>query len=223
MRGTTAPVPFDCGNSDESWAQVYLYAIDHMNGGAVGIGSDFNGLAGEPAPRFGPDACDGDRSDPYNPARRHLVSVHAVRRRSRRSDSSTSARAPSTTTTTGSRTSASIRTSSPTCDQIGLSNQDLNPLFHSAEAYVRMWERSEDVTPPDVSCSTPTAGWSAANIVVSCTASDYPSDLMNGRRRLVHARDERCGGIGDDAAATVVAVCLRQAEQLRDRSGRSPV
>ena len=24
--------------------------------------------------------------------------------------------------------------------QIGLSNQDLNPLFHSAEAYVRMWE-----------------------------------------------------------------------------------
>ena len=74
MRGSTAPVPFDCGNSDESWAQVYLYATDHMNGGAVGIGSDFNGLAGEPAPRFGPDACDGDRSDPYNPARRHLVS-----------------------------------------------------------------------------------------------------------------------------------------------------
>ena len=68
MRGATAPVPFDCGNSDESWAQVYLYATDHMNGGAVGIGSDFNGLAGEPAPRFGPDACDGDRSDPYNPA-----------------------------------------------------------------------------------------------------------------------------------------------------------
>ena len=41
-----------------------------------------------------------------------------------------------------------------------------------------MWERAEDVTPPDVTCSTPPAGWSAANIVVSCTASDYPSDLM---------------------------------------------
>ena len=46
LRDGTAPVPFDCGNSDQSWAQVYLYAIDHMNGGAVGIGSDFNGLAG---------------------------------------------------------------------------------------------------------------------------------------------------------------------------------
>ena len=89
-----------------------------MNGGAVGIGSDFNGLAGEPAPRFGPDACDGDRSNPYNPAAgisypltpfgggAPLGQMHIGTARS-------------TTTTTGSPTSACIPTSSPTCDRSG--------------------------------------------------------------------------------------------------------
>src|SRR4029079_12057053 len=52
-------------------AQVYLYAAEKMRGGAVGIGSDFNGLAGEPAPRVGEaasplsgEASSGDRPAP---------------------------------------------------------------------------------------------------------------------------------------------------------------
>jgi len=177
VRGSNVPVQFDCGNSDQAWAQVYLYAIDHMNGGAVGIGSDFNGLAGEPAPRFGAEACDGDRSDPYSPAAGIGYPITPF-----------GGGAPIGQMHIGERTFdyntdglaniglypdfiADLRAN-------GMSNQDLNPLFRSAEAYVRMWESASDVTPPEVSCSTPTSGWSATNIAVSCTASDYPSDLM---------------------------------------------
>ena len=201
MRGATAPVPFDCGNSDESWAQVYLYATDHMNGGAVGIGSDFNGLAGEPAPRFGPDACDGDRSDPYNPAPGISYPLTPF-----------GGGAPLGQLHIGTRTFdynndglANIGLYPDfiaDLHQIGLSNQDLNPLFHSAEAYVRMWERSEDVTPPEVTCSTPTAGWSAADIVVSCTASDYPSDLMTAGDASFTLATSVAAGTETSAAST---------------------
>ena len=148
-----------------------------MNGGAVGIGSDFNGLAGEPAPRFGPDACDGDMSNPYNPAAGISYPLTPF-----------GGGAPLGQMHIGTRTFdynndglANIGLYPDfiaDLHQIGLSDQDLNPLFRSAEAYVRMWESASDVTPPEVSCSTPPAGWSATDIVVSCTASDYPSDLM---------------------------------------------
>jgi microsomal dipeptidase-like Zn-dependent dipeptidase len=56
-----ADIPHDCGKSSKSWAQAYLYAVAQTGGAGVGFGSDFNGFAGEPAPRFGPDACDGDQ------------------------------------------------------------------------------------------------------------------------------------------------------------------
>lgn len=63
-----SPVPHDCGNSSRSWAQAYLYTVQRMGGGAVAMGSDFNGIVKQPAPRFGPDACDGDQDGPQDPA-----------------------------------------------------------------------------------------------------------------------------------------------------------
>ena len=53
----------DCSQSSKTWAQAYLAAVDAMGGpaaAAVGLGSDFNGLAGEPGPRFGNEKCHGD-------------------------------------------------------------------------------------------------------------------------------------------------------------------
>ena len=55
----------DCSNSSKTWAQAYLAAVDALGGpatAAVGLGSDFNGLAGEPGPRFGNQKCHGDAS-----------------------------------------------------------------------------------------------------------------------------------------------------------------
>jgi len=43
----------DCAGSSKTWAQAYLYAVDKMGGRGVALGSDVNGLAGQPGPRFG--------------------------------------------------------------------------------------------------------------------------------------------------------------------------
>ena len=61
----STPVPFTCGDSSQAWAQAYLYAVEKMRGRAVAIGSDFNGLAGMPAPRAGGEACKGDKPSDY--------------------------------------------------------------------------------------------------------------------------------------------------------------
>jgi microsomal dipeptidase-like Zn-dependent dipeptidase len=179
-RGTTAPIPFDCGNSDQSWAQVYLYAVDHMNGGAVGIGSDFNGLAGEPAPRFNGhghnDACQGDFPGGYSPAGgvSYPITPFGL------SGSLGKLTAGSRTFDYNDDGLANIGLYPDFIQDLrsqGLSNADLNPLFNSAEAYIEMWEKSEDETAPDVSCDTPDTDWHAANVSLNCTASDYPSGL----------------------------------------------
>jgi microsomal dipeptidase-like Zn-dependent dipeptidase len=45
-------VPNDCAGSAKSWAQAYLYAVHLMGGRGVALGTDFNGLAMKPRPRF---------------------------------------------------------------------------------------------------------------------------------------------------------------------------
>jgi microsomal dipeptidase-like Zn-dependent dipeptidase len=62
-------VPRPSAGSSTAWAQGYLYAVKHMGGRGVGIGSDINGAAGLPGPRFGSYAAYGIHTDPQ---RRHL-------------------------------------------------------------------------------------------------------------------------------------------------------
>jgi microsomal dipeptidase-like Zn-dependent dipeptidase len=51
----------DAAGSSRSFAQAYLYAVQHMGGRGVAIGTDSNGWAGYPGPRFGPNAASGLR------------------------------------------------------------------------------------------------------------------------------------------------------------------
>ena len=81
VRGSNVPVQFDCGNSDQAWAQVYLYAIDHMNGGAVGIGSDFNGSAVAPRAALRPAGVRRRPERPVQPRGGDRVPDPPVRRR----------------------------------------------------------------------------------------------------------------------------------------------
>ncbi len=48
-----------CAGSSTSWAQAYLYAMTKMGGRGVGIGTDINGAAALPGPRFGAYAAYG--------------------------------------------------------------------------------------------------------------------------------------------------------------------
>src|SRR5262249_26665277 len=51
-RGQGATViEHQCGNTAETWARAYLYAIEKMEHAPVAFGSDFNGFNGLPGPR----------------------------------------------------------------------------------------------------------------------------------------------------------------------------
>jgi microsomal dipeptidase-like Zn-dependent dipeptidase len=64
-------VPEPCAGSSTSWAQAFLYAAHKSGGKGVAIGSDINGAAALPGPRFGMLAAYGARDDKRrNAARR---------------------------------------------------------------------------------------------------------------------------------------------------------
>lgn len=133
----------DCGNSVKSFAQAYLYAVQNAGGAGVGIGSDMNGLAGLPAPRFGPYRCGGDGTTQDGPVL-YPIARHVDL-----------ARPPMEMSQAGDRVFdinvdgyahvgmfpdfvAELRA-------VGLTDDDLRPLFRSAEAYISMWECTEDL------------------------------------------------------------------------------
>ncbi len=52
-----------CAGSSSDWAEAYLYAVNKTGGKGVAIGSDINGAACLPGPRFGTMAAFGARHD----------------------------------------------------------------------------------------------------------------------------------------------------------------
>jgi microsomal dipeptidase-like Zn-dependent dipeptidase len=59
----TDKIPEPCAGSSTSWGQAYLYAVEKMGGRGVALGSDINGAAGLPGPRFGAFAAYGVNED----------------------------------------------------------------------------------------------------------------------------------------------------------------
>jgi microsomal dipeptidase-like Zn-dependent dipeptidase len=145
-------VTHDCGNSAKSFAQGYLYAIDAMKQAnrepAVGFGSDLNGLAGMPAPRFGPYACEGDVGAPQSGQVAYPIRVfpgvgdyalEASKAGHRRFDINVD----------GYAHAGMFPDFVAELRAIGLTQQDLTPLFSSAEAYIALWEKVEGTKRPD--------------------------------------------------------------------------
>src|SRR5512136_114500 len=56
-------VPRSCAGSSTAWASSYLYAVEKMGGRGVAMGSDVNGAAAMPGPRFGTSAAYGTHGD----------------------------------------------------------------------------------------------------------------------------------------------------------------
>jgi hypothetical protein len=63
-------IPAPCAGSSTAWAQAYLYAAAKMAGRGVAIGTDVNGAAGLPGPRFGTFAAFGASTDARRKAER---------------------------------------------------------------------------------------------------------------------------------------------------------
>ncbi|HTP02192.1 MAG TPA: membrane dipeptidase [Anaerolineales bacterium] len=63
MPDLAGKLPNPCAGSSTSWAQAYLYAAAKMGGRGVALGTDINGAAALPGPRFGSFAAFGASQD----------------------------------------------------------------------------------------------------------------------------------------------------------------
>ena len=142
---TPGAVAHTCGNTSETVAQAYMYAKLRMPAQPVGIGTDFNGFASEPGPRFGPDACPGGLA-PGTSAKPRLTYPIKVR------SSTGSVELPKATV--GTRTydfnEDGLAHIGLLPDMIadflaiGMQPSDLDPLLDSAAGYARLWDRARD-------------------------------------------------------------------------------
>jgi microsomal dipeptidase-like Zn-dependent dipeptidase len=132
-----------CGNSSETVAQAFLYAVDKTGGGPVAFGSDFNGYAGWPGPRTGPEACPGGKTPNY--VAKPLLDYN-------RPIVATGVQIPMSRSVIGQKTfdlnTDGLAHVGMLPDMIadfqamGMGPSELDSMFESAEGYIRVWERA---------------------------------------------------------------------------------
>ena len=142
-RGTGQPVvEHQCGNTSQSWAQAYLYLTQQLSGMPVGFGTDFNGLAGLPSPRFGGEACHGGSSAQQVARTRYPLSI-AVENSPTKLERSVVGSKVFDINEDGLAHVGLLPDFIADLHRQGLRSQDLDPLMNSAEGYIQVWERAE--------------------------------------------------------------------------------
>ncbi|MDQ3209231.1 MAG: membrane dipeptidase, partial [Gemmatimonadota bacterium] len=135
-RGAVAVVANDCDGTSKTFAQSYLYAVEMMGGSgtaAVGLATD-QFMTEMPRPRFGNKHCPGQANPVTYPITAHMpgVTLGASRTTNREWDYNTE----------GLVHFGLLPDFIQDLKNDGLTDQDLAPLFRSAEGYIRMWERA---------------------------------------------------------------------------------
>ena len=181
----------DCGRTSKIFAQTYfagLTAFGGPNSAALALGSDFNGLTAAPGPRFGGRACPGDGgAAPQTGGVVYPFPIFAPPG----VNAGTLGRAPSPVrfgkpnilssaqfqpwdyNTDGVAHVGLLPDFIQDLRTIGMTDAQLQPLFRSAEAYIQMWERAEqiNINPPSASVSQAPAananGWNNGDVTVS--------------------------------------------------------
>ncbi len=140
-RGEGVPVvEHQCGGTSQTFAQGYLYAVEKMKGGAVGIGTDFNAGPDLPGPRFGSDNCRGGGPTVPQTARVHYPFPVSVKGSPTQLDRSVVGNKHFDINLDGLAHVGMLPDFIEDLKQQGLRPEDLEPLFRSAEAYVKIWE-----------------------------------------------------------------------------------
>jgi microsomal dipeptidase-like Zn-dependent dipeptidase len=140
-----APKPFilhGCGRSSETFAQAYFYAIDNsLTRTPIALGTDFGGPLLQPGPRFGPIACLGGGSPTVTAklnypflARGSGITMGQMQLGARNIDFNNE----------GLVTVGQLPDFIADLESIGVTTDELEPLFYSADAYITMWERAEE-------------------------------------------------------------------------------
>ena len=146
--------PGTCSYSTDEWARAYQYGVQAMGGGPVAMGSDFNGIAGHVGPRFGNGACAGD------PAQRALQE-HANNRLAYpftipgfgTFDRQVSGEKTYDFNVDGLAHIGLLPDMVADLRNIGVPDQQLQPLFGSAQGYINMWSAVVRLPAPNVSLS----------------------------------------------------------------------
>jgi microsomal dipeptidase-like Zn-dependent dipeptidase len=175
-------IPNDCGRSSKAFAQHYLTALGQVQGEPVAFGSDLNGLEMMTAPRFGADACARDLDGPQPVATmisypftgyRTGVSFPQMQFGNRTFDFNND----------GFAQVGMYPDLVEDLQKIGLTGTDLDPLFRSADAFVRLWEKAESKTIAPLLAIPPTL---AIDVI-----PEAPSGTM--QRLVVQAKDKETG------------------------------
>lgn len=173
-RGTIAN---NCAMSSRSFAYALHYAVQKMGGAGVGTATDFTFIP-QVLPRFGPDGCSGFnfRSDGKRDLKRHPerylkdsqydAVVYAAPRAGARTHASVppgrlGSNLALTPYVMGQRAYdfnvdglahfGLVPDLLQDIKNMGVGAEDLEPVFGSAEAYLRMWEKAERLSRPPTS------------------------------------------------------------------------
>ena len=133
-----------CDGSSSVWKASYDYFLGFLRDSGefegVALGSDFNGLVHSPSPRFGRKACDGNK-------KQALMQENRVKYPFKSFDGTKvfhklkSSRKQFDINTDGLANIGLLPDFIEDLRQVGLSDEDIEPLFKGAEAYIRTWER----------------------------------------------------------------------------------
>ena len=159
----------NCAYSTTEWAQAYMYGADTM-GGPVAMGSDFNGIAGHVGPRFGSGSCGGNGAErtAQEAANNRLVYPFTLPGFGT-FDRQVSGQRSFDFNNDGLAHIGLLPDMVADLKNVGLNDQQLQPLFGSAQAYVEMWTKVQPVAPVITSANTVTftVGTSGSFLVTS--------------------------------------------------------
>lgn len=130
-------IPHTSGNTSNTLVQAYLYAVAKMHGGPVGLGTDFNGFAGLPGPRFGPEASPGGHRGPEPNDR--IASPFRAAATGTELDLSVAGNKTFDFNDDGLAHVGLLPDLIADFEQMGLTEHDLDPLLNSAEGYATVW------------------------------------------------------------------------------------
>jgi hypothetical protein len=138
-----------CGNSSETVAQAYLYATTRAPGLPIGLSTDMNAMFYMPGPRFGADACPGGAASGRNEAGETRLGYPFVAKGSGQMLAMSVAveNDPRVTkrfdfNTDGVAHIGMVPDLIEDLSVLGIPAPALEPLFSSAEGYIRAWERA---------------------------------------------------------------------------------
>jgi microsomal dipeptidase-like Zn-dependent dipeptidase len=132
-----ADIPHVCGNTSNSFVQAYRYAYERMDGRGVGLGTDLNGFAGTPRPRFGSESdCERVPTDAAVPYPFIAAANGALLNRS------VVGRKTFDYNRDGFAHIGLLPDFIADLEAMGMSESELAPLLESAYSYADMWERA---------------------------------------------------------------------------------